>query len=209
MRVCSLFACAFAVVVVAMSTGCEASAPEGPPPSRFNAAKKATQAQQASSSFCEVVHPGGEKGRAFVAPAEKPLPVGGSAPALSKGSWRWVNLWATWCRPCVEEFALLQKWQGALSKDGLPVTVELYSVDDGEDDLRTWLQKTKSPAGTVRWLKGGSADLPALLDNLGVPTTSPIPVHALIDPDGNVRCARVGAVHDQDYAAIKSILSGA
>ncbi len=203
---CAAVIAACAIVVGA--SACE-SAPAGPPPSRFNAAKKATQAQQASTSFCEASFAGGEQGRAFAVPAEKALPVGEQAKALAKGQWRWVNLWATWCRPCVEEFALLSKWQGALAKDGIPVSVELYSVDDDASDLSTWLKKNTSPAGTVRWLAGGSADLPKILDNLGVPNNSPIPVHALIDPDGHVRCARVGAVHEQDYAAIKAILSGA
>ena len=83
----------------------------------------------------------------------------------------------------------------------------MYSVDDGADDLQRWLKKGTVP-GTVRWLKGGAADLPAVLESLGVAGTSPIPVHALIDGDNHVRCVRVGSVHQEDYAAIKAIIAG-
>ena len=177
-------------------------------PSRFNAPKKA-QANRAASSFCEKTWPAAAEGaQAFVAPAEKPLPNGTSASAIARGKgWTWVNLWATWCRPCVEEMALLDTWQKSLAKDGLPLSLELYSVDDDTNDLASWLKKGTTP-GTVRWLKGGAADLPAVLESLGVDKNSPIPVHALVDGNGNLRCARVGSVHTEDYAAIKSIIAG-
>lgn len=176
-------------------------------PSRFNAPKKA-QASQAATSFCEKTWPAGEGAKVFTPPAEKPLPNGSSASAFVAGKgWTWVNLWATWCRPCVEEMALLDTWQKSLQKDGLPLALELYSVDDDTNDLAGWLKKGTTP-GTVRWLKGGAGDLPAVLESLGVEKNSPIPVHALVDGNGNLRCARVGSVHTEDYAAIKSIIAG-
>ena len=204
------------VVVAALSVmACEAAPDTNEPkPSRFNAAtKKNGPSDKAARSFCEQTFAGGETGVAWTAPAEKPLPAAQiftkppAGPAAKAPGWKWVNLWATWCRPCVEELALLDRWQSALEKDGLPIAVELWSVDDGEADLAGWLKKHPMP-GTVKWLAGGAAGLPAVLATMQVPTNSPIPVHALVDGNNKLRCVRVGAVHDEDYAAIKAIIAG-
>jgi thiol-disulfide isomerase/thioredoxin len=206
-----LLARVFAAAVLFSVVGCEASpAADEPKPSRFNAAtKKNGPSDKAARSFCEQTFAGGEGGVAWKAPAEKALPAPQTVtrPASKSAGWTWVNLWATWCRPCVEELALLDRWQTALEKDGLPIAVELWSVDDGEADLAGWLKKHPMP-GTVKWLKGGAADLPAVLGTMQVPANSPIPVHALVDGNGKLRCVRVGAVHDEDYAAIKAIIAG-
>lgn len=210
-----LLARVFAAAVLLSVVGCEAApAADEPKPSRFNAAtKKNGPSDKAARSFCEQTFAGGESGIAWTAPAERALPAPqtftrpAAGAAAKNAGWKWVNLWATWCRPCVEELALLDRWQSALEKDGLPISIELYSVDDGEADLANWLKKHPMP-GTVRWLEGGAAGLPAVLATMQVPTNSPIPVHALVDGNNKLRCVRVGAVHDEDYAAIKAIIAG-
>ena len=177
-------------------------------PSRFNGVKRA-QGDAAQKSFCELSFPAGDEGsRAFTAPVEKPIPGVAGAPLTAKGGrWKWINLWATWCHPCIEEIGLLGKWQQSLRKDGVPIDLELYSVDDDEAALTGWLKKTNMP-GTVRWLKGGAADLPGVLEGFGVDKTAGVPVHALVDGNNKLRCVRTGSVHDEDYGAIKAILLG-
>ena len=200
---------AVAAVVLSLCTlpACDDGKPAAsePAPSRFNGVKQSA-GNKAASSFCEVSWPAGEKAHPFTTPAVKPLPVNVDAPKPG-GGWRWINLWATWCHPCIEEIGLLARWETSLKKDGIPLDLELYSVDDDAAALQAWLGKKKMP-GTVKWLAGGAADLPTVLTGLGVDKAAGIPVHALVDPSGALRCVRTGGVHDEDYGAVKAILTG-
>jgi thiol-disulfide isomerase/thioredoxin len=183
--------------------GCEDKTPAGPAPSRF-AAVKSQRAESALGSFCEQTYPGSGAGsRKFVAAPNREVP--GLKAAVGKtGSWQWLNLWATWCVPCVEEMALLGRWKQSLADDGLPVDLVLMSIDEEQAALEKAVQKPLP--GRVEWLRA-TADLPVFLESLGADKTAPIPIHVLIDPRGMVRCVRVGSVHDRDYGAVKAILS--
>jgi thiol-disulfide isomerase/thioredoxin len=174
---------------------------------RFEGVKADAKAETAAAAtqFCDqVVPPSGAGAKHYLPPPEKPV-AGYTAPASKDGAWRWVNLWATWCKPCVEEMGLLDRWQKALATDGLAVQLELVSIDEDGDALARWLQKPMP--GRVRWLRGGD-DLAPYLQSLGVDAGSAIPIHALVDPAGQLRCVRVGSVRDQDFAAIRAVLAG-
>lgn len=192
-------------------------------PSSASPAEPAVAAVEEPKGFCEKRFPQeGEGARPFVVPAEKPLPVpqlaragnedvrqassAGAAPAASstKG-WRWVNLWATWCRPCTAEMPMLGRWRDALGKEGIDVALELWSVDEDEEALKAWLEGTQPP-GVVRWFEDEDA-LGAALASFGVDVGSTLPVHVLVDAADRVRCVRTGAVHEDDYDAVKAVLS--
>lgn len=202
------------IVVVGLLTlslpGCEEEAPSAPPPGRFAAVKKDDGAvKSASRTFCEQSYPKeGEGARAFVTPPERPLPVTAANAASSTGKkgWRWVNLWATWCRPCTEEMPLLGRWRDTLVKDGVDLSLELWSIDEDEDALKQWLTEKPMP-GAVRWLKDDEALGPAL-ESFGVDRNSAIPIHLFVDGEDRIRCVRVGAVHEADFGAVKTILAG-
>ena len=198
---------ALVVISLLLVTSCTESKPEGPAPSRFASVKK-QQSSKAANAFCERVGPAAEAGsKRYTAIPGRPVP---GASADSKGeekpTWKWVNLWATWCLPCVEEMGLIAKWKSSLEKDGIPIELELWSVDEEEAKLSAWLKKSSMP-GRVRWLRS-QEDLVPVLESLGADKNSAIPVHALVDPAGNLRCLRVGSVHDEDYGAVKTMLSG-
>jgi thiol-disulfide isomerase/thioredoxin len=179
-------------------------------PERFAGVKKAVVDAGGASSFCDKTY--GAKGanaRKYVAPPLRPLPgakqVESSTPA--KG-WTWLNLWATWCTPCVDEMGLLIRWKDALARDGHSVAFEMLSIDEtsAEKELAAW--KSKQLAGPIRWLRS-DADLNPVLESLGIEKGASIPIHALIDPSGQLRCTRVGAIHDQDYGAVRDLLGRA
>jgi thiol-disulfide isomerase/thioredoxin len=194
-----------------IATSCS-DAPKGdaPAPSRFASVKKEASTK-AATAFCEKQWPGSstETGaKKYIEIPEKAVPGAPSGAASApKGSWKWVNLWATWCLPCVEEMGLLAKWKSSLEKDGVPIDLELWSVDEDEAKLVEHMKKHSMP-GRVRWLRAQD-DLPGVLESLGADRMSAIPVHALVDGSGNLRCLRVGSVHDEDYGAVKTMLTGA
>lgn len=193
------------IAALLFAAACEDDAPQGPAPSRF-AAVKGERAQKAGQSFCEHQFPASGAGsRAWTAPAERPVP---GRPAFVKepgDGWIWVNLWASWCGPCIKEMPLLGRWGETLRKDGVPVRFEFWSVDESEEELRGALKRTIP--GPVRWLASAD-DLPGFLESLGIDKGSAIPVHALVDPAGKLRCVRVGSVGEDAYGTVKAILAG-
>ncbi|MCA9537780.1 MAG: hypothetical protein KC620_02760 [Myxococcales bacterium] len=162
-----------------------------------------------TGGFCEQTWPGdGPTARSFAWPPQRPLPDGTTpATALPTDRWTWVNVWATWCRPCVEEMGLLARWTKGLAADGKPIDLELLTIDKPEDIDALKDRIARGLPGKVRWLRE-EADFGPFLDALAVDRSAAIPIHALVDPHGKLRCVRVGAISGQDYAAVKAIVSG-
>jgi thiol-disulfide isomerase/thioredoxin len=200
---------AAAFLVLASASACREPPPAADPlPERFAGVRKQdASGAAAASAFCERSYPpGGEGARRWTAPPLRPLPGAASGAAAASGSWTWVNLWATWCEPCVEEMGLLGRWRDGFSRDGVPVGFELLSIDEAEQQAALAAWQSKGLPGPIRWLRS-EQDLGPLLDALGVERDAMIPIHALVDGAGWLRCVRVGAIHEQDYAAVKGLLS--
>lgn len=185
--------------------GCPDEKPAGPPPSRFDAVTAKPPAE--ASRFCDKTWPAqGDGARAWQSPALRKL-EGAPLPAPVKG-WRWVNAWATWCAPCVEEMGLLSRWRDGFRHDGVDVSFELLSVDspDAEIELKKWL--ARELPGPISWVKSPDDFSGWLEKSLGIDPDSAIPIHVLVDRAGRMRCARVGAVHAHDYGAVRALLTG-
>ncbi|TAL31690.1 MAG: TlpA family protein disulfide reductase [Alphaproteobacteria bacterium] len=90
-----------------------------------------------------------------------------------------VNLWATWCPPCVGELPSLERLQGKLRKQGLVVVA--ISMDRGEDmtAITKFLDKNRIEHLTPYWDKDRE-----VLENWHAEN---LPVSYLIGRDGTVR----------------------
>jgi thiol-disulfide isomerase/thioredoxin len=130
----------------------------------------------------------------------------GATPTLAPKNWVWLNLWATWCKPCLREMPLLTSWREQLRSDGVSLDLWFLSVDEEEADLAKFLRanpkvapapslRASSPAALETWLKRYLPD----------PST-PIPIHMLIAPGGAVRCIRTGSLQESDYALVRDRL---
>ena len=117
--------------------------------------------------------------------------------AGDKGGWEWVNLWASWCVPCREEMPLLEAWAKERS-----VRLVLLSIDDDKRQLDRFMAKDGTKlTSEVRWIPEGAPRM-ALFKALGIDNPA-LPVQALTDPQGRLRCVREGSIArgDLDEAA--------
>ena len=162
-----------------------------------------THSAQPGASFCEKLYAPGEK--PFKAPPERPL-KGKAADPPDASAWTYVNLWATWCKPCNEEMGLFGRWKDALSKDGIPLNVELWSIDAEADGDKLKARVADGMPGIVHWIASDEA-FQGFLEFLGLDKTAAIPIHVILDPNRNVRCVRVGAIHPEDFAQVKGLVT--
>jgi thiol-disulfide isomerase/thioredoxin len=171
-----------------------------PPASRTNGAKTGTHQAATADAFCDL-HAAADKAATLQWPA---LAAGDTAPPAAT-TWRWINVWATWCKPCVEEMPRLVQWRDKLKAAGHPVDLAFLSVDESADDIAAFRKLHPDTPATVRIADGKTQE--AWFAQLGLVGAPPIPIHVFVDPQNRIRCARAGGVRDQDYAVIERLLA--
>lgn len=186
--------------MIALLLACSGEAPPAaPPPSRFDAVSAAPKKDTSLDELCES-HPTAAEAKTFTLPTI-------DGPPMAKGAgWTWVNLWATWCEPCVEEMPMLLEWQARLAKDGVDVALQFLSVDAKAEDITKWRQSHPKTPPSMRLAQ--MADLGPWLTTIGLDASAVIPVHLFVDPDQKIRCVRMGAVSEPEYDAVKKVLQG-
>jgi thiol-disulfide isomerase/thioredoxin len=144
-----------------------------------------------------------------VAPAkDAPKPfswpaVSGSA-AASSTRYRWVNVWATWCKPCVEEMPLLSRVFGEWHKQGQDVTLSLLSVDADAAAMQKFMAEHPGTPSSLQI--SDASQTTAWLTSLGLATGSAIPVHMVVDAAGNLVCARSGGISQEDLERFRQAM---
>ncbi len=196
-------AATFALAAAAVLSSCDrGNATSEPPPSRVNAAKTGKTASTASKldAFCDV-HSTADKAVSLRWPA---LAGGTPAPAAAP-AWRWINVWATWCTPCIEEMPRLAQWRKKLETTGHPIELAFISVDESDEDIAAYRKLHPDTPSSLRIADSKTQE--AWFAQLGLAGAPTIPIHVFVDPQNRIRCARAGGVRDQDFAAIERLLT--
>ncbi|MEC7522692.1 MAG: TlpA disulfide reductase family protein [Myxococcota bacterium] len=179
------------VIAALLFAGCGEEGPTQPLPSRVVAV---AAEEPAADDLCDAT-----PGTRLTLP---PLAEGHrAAPAEGR---RWVNVWATWCQPCVEELPLLTRFAERLEADGTPVSLRFVSADADDEAIARFEQSHGDVPESVR-----VADPQAIAAwgaSLGLGEAASLPIHVLTDADGRVVCARAGAISESDYPAIRATL---
>lgn len=182
------------IAVALLAAGCDKKdAPAGEPAGRVNAAKTGAKKGTTPEAFCDVYHP------AASAPAFAWSAAIASPPPAAPAKWRWINVWATWCTPCIEEMPRLAKW-----RDKLGVQLTFVSVDESDADIAAY--RKQQPA-TPETLRLDQAKANEWFGQLGLDGSPPIPIHIFVDASNKLRCVRAGGVNEPDLAVVEKLLA--
>jgi thiol-disulfide isomerase/thioredoxin len=165
-------------------------------PGRVVAVSQAKQ-QINESELCDVLKPA-DRAPSFAYPALR------TAPKPPGGGHRWINVWATWCPPCIEELPLLGRFRDSLRKAGADVELVLLSVDQTPEAVEKFAAQHPEVRGSLQ-IKD-STGLEPWLGKVGLDSGATLPIHLFVDPRGKVRCARTGALRESDLGAVKKLL---
>jgi thiol-disulfide isomerase/thioredoxin len=111
-----------------------------------------------------------------------------------------VDLWATWCAPCITEIPTLVELQDRFGERGLVIVAIAFEADESPDQRRERLRRFVDEQGINYLVVDGGlpADfesaLPAVRDVRG------FPVEILIDRAGRVASARNGYGYKKRWA---------
>ncbi len=181
-----------AVAVAFLLSACDSSPPaETPTVSRTDAVAAAPKKEIAVGDFCEQ-----QPKTAFAWPA-----LDEATPTLS--GFTWVNVWATWCAPCLEEMGMLREWDQAFDQQGTPVDLVFLSVDSRAEDIAKFKETHPDMPPTLR-----AKDAPRIqpwLARLGVDGDAALPIHLLVAKDGTLECVRAGMMGKQYFDLIKGM----
>jgi len=109
--------------------------------------------------------------------------------AKFKGKPVFLNIWATWCPPCVAELPSIANL--AANPRVKDVTFICVSTDQSADKVKSFLRDKSWPMTVLR-----ATDLPEVFVTDGIPATF------LIAPDGKVAIAEVGSAQWDDPSAV-------
>jgi thiol-disulfide isomerase/thioredoxin len=189
------------LLLVGGLAACPAGEPAPNP--RYQAVKATRTAKATPAAWCDLEFAPG-KGARLVLPPAAPArqPVGG----LPTGRWVWLNLWATWCKPCLREMPVILDWRDRLKQDGVALDLWFLSLDEDAGELTKFLaaHPEVAPAPSLRISSPG--DFKGWAGAYLFDAAAPIPVHLLAAPDGRVRCIHNGSINESDYPALAAWL---
>jgi thiol-disulfide isomerase/thioredoxin len=148
------------------------------------------------AEFCDV--------SSWSEPAKLKIPETRKPPPATRKGTRWVNIWATWCKPCIKEMPMLAEWTGRFKKAGMATSLDFVSVDEEAATLATFMKGHPEIPSTLH-LKDPEALAP-WLTALGLDPGAGLPIHIFADQAGTLKCVRAAAISESHYATIEKLL---
>jgi thiol-disulfide isomerase/thioredoxin len=165
--------------------------PTPAPTSRTDAVAAAPKKEIGVKDFCEA-----QPNTAFQYPE-----LDGETPPVA--GFTWVNVWATWCAPCLEEMPMLTEWEKSFQAQGAPVDLVFVSVDQKAEDLTKFKETHPNLPETLH--AKSLKIVPAWLKSLGVDEDAALPIHMMVGKDGKLLCVRQGQMGQQYFDVIKGM----
>jgi thiol-disulfide isomerase/thioredoxin len=185
------------LVVAVLLAGCPGDAASPAPAPSRTASVAATPAPEVSlREFCDVL-PAEPSAFAFPeleAPGE-----------TATDGWGWVNVWATWCSPCIEEMPRIAAWEDRLRKDVGTGDVVFLSADALAADVTSF--RTKRPEAPPSVRIASFDQLEPWLTSIGLDAAAVLPIHIFLDATDSIQCIRMGPVHDEDYELVRRLMT--
>jgi thiol-disulfide isomerase/thioredoxin len=175
----------------------EPQSPSAPPPGRVQAVQAKKSNDDPLDGFCDIKGEPGQGPRYAWPPMD-------AAPKTEAGGWQWVNVWATWCKPCIEEMPMIARWQQDLAGDGVQLTTHFLSVDEDVELLSAFKQAHPETPQTMHM--GDPEVLGTWMGDLGLDSGAGLPIHIFVEPTGGIRCARAGAITQSHYAIVRDMV---
>lgn len=120
-------------------------------------------------------------------------------PAPSTAGPLWVNVWATWCKSCVEEMPMIAQWE-----DKLGARVLFVSADEEPGALTAF--QSAHPGFPETLTMRAPEELSAWMKESQIDAGSGLPLHLFVGSDGMIKCARTGAVGQQHLSIVGALL---
>lgn len=178
---------------------CGDDQPAAPPGSGRVIAVEARESTRTPEELCDVLPQAGSAPR-FA------MPELAETVSMQEDRWRWINVWATWCQPCIEEIPTLVEWERRLGQEGAPIDLVLVSADRDAETVSSFRQRVPTLPESARVADPDAVE--GWLNGLGMQGGASLPVQVFVDPQGRARCLRAGPVGDDDYAAVKRLITG-
>ena len=132
---------------------------------------------------------------AFELPAALPSKNGLSSRGLSRGEPRLLNIFASWCVPCITEVRVLKMLQAR------GVAIDGIAIRDRPEDIAAFLARNGDPYQRI-----GADDRSTVQISLG---SSGVPESFVVDGRGVIRYQHIGAIKDSDVPLILAKLEQA
>jgi thiol-disulfide isomerase/thioredoxin len=198
-RLHALIASVVLALLLAFVVACEGAAGEPPPPPPASRTESVVKKAPSVDPLIELCDVRAEPGQG----APLALPPVDHAPSEPLGGAQWLNVWATWCKPCVEEMPMIERFRSRLAREGVTLRVHFVSVDATPELLTAFRNDHPGLPQSMRMTDPTA--LAPFIQGLGLDAGAGLPIHALTGPDGRVRCVRSGAVLESHFDALTRV----